>query len=549
MILQKLLGGPLNAITFDGVHPRDPVVARWFAKFNKTSSGISVNEDSALGYAAVWKAVNLIANDVGRLPCRIYERQDDGGRIRAKDHPSYMTIARRVGQGSDTFTFRKTLQAHALLWGNGYAELQLNNAGEVIGMLPLLPDRTFPRIDNGRLLYFTMVDGRHVPLDADRVVHIKGLGFDGIKGYSVVQYAAESLGLGLAARRFGSNFFGQGANSSGILQHPDALSEEEEKNLKDSFNKEVGGLGESHRAIVLEEGAKFIPLTIPPEQAQFLGTREFEVREVANWFGVPAFMLGDPTRTSYNSLEQERQQYLDTGLDPWLVTWESELDEKVLTDEEHETESHFVEFGRDAILRADSKTATENLISEVNNGTLTLNEARAIKNRPAYGPEGDRRRIPTNIGFEDDDQHSSEDSGFQNRIASRRAERDVRSILNRIEAQATKATKDGRLRFEQWARTNILSFADATCELLDAFRQMATGDPGATARAIVLDWLESIRIDLESLTGEDWKAEAAAMFDTRQQTDPTLIANLITTTKGRDNEYGTNEDHRTLAES
>lgn len=395
-----------NANSWDGANPRDPVLKKLFGAGLKTSAGVDVDEDTSLTYAAVFRAVSLISNSVAKLPLFVYRRTADG-KERDKDHPAYRLLRRKPNDEMTAGVFRRTLQHHALLWGNGYAWIMRDNADRPMAMVPLLPDRTWPiRLQNdterglqeaGELVYVTRIKDKPWTIPSRDMLHIRGLGFDGLRGYGVVQYAKESLGLGLGAREFGSRFFGQGAISSGIIEMPGGMDEEAEENFKKSMQDAHGGLGKSHLLMILEEGSKFTATTIPPEQAQFLQTREFEIREVANWFGVQPHKLGDPSRKSYSSLEQSNQEHLDDGLDPWLCTWEEEIEDKVLSSAEKRGDTHFVEFVREGLIRVNMSAQTARFTAGRQWGWLSANDVLRTTNQSTIGPKGDIYTIPSNM--------------------------------------------------------------------------------------------------------------------------------------------------------
>ena len=234
------------------------------------------------------------------------------------------------------------------------------------------------------------------------VLHIRGRSVDGHRGTDVFDLIKESISLGAAARKFGARFFGKGANAGGLLLTPAGLSDDAVNRIHKDFKKATGGLDKAFTTTLLEEGTKFQQLTIPPEQAQFLATRSFETREQANIIGIQSHKIGDKEGQAYNTLEQENQSYLDDSMDPHLCSWEDELKDKLLTEEEKRNDTHLIEANRKAIKRVDTKTETEDINNQLNNGQLTENEARSIRNMPAYpNGQGNRFRIQSNITYTD----------------------------------------------------------------------------------------------------------------------------------------------------
>lgn len=362
-----------------------------------SDAGLNITPRVALTYAYVWQAVNLLSSDLAKLPICIRQQSPDGSE-QDIEHPASYLLRRKPSEHVTAGIFKQTLTAHALLWGNGYAWISRDGAARPIELLILGPDRTQAvRGPNGSLFYVTRIGSQQRTLRADEVLHVRGLGFDGLQGYSVVELAKQSLGLGLAAEKFGNKFFARGATSSGVITHPGKLKQVAAENLLRTFEKEHQGLEQSHRTILLEEGVKFQQLTIPPESAQFLETRAFQRVEVASWFNMPPHKLGDASRTSYNSLEQENRSYLESTLDPWLMRWEEECWDKLLTEEEKRGDTHHVEFDRTELLRTDLKTRYEAYAIARQNGWKSVNDIRRAEKEPPIGPQGDVYLSPLNM--------------------------------------------------------------------------------------------------------------------------------------------------------
>ena len=361
----------------------------------RVTSGTKVNRKTALGYPPLWRALSLMSNDVGKLGLRLFERSENRRR-RATEHPSYRLMRRRPNRWMTAGTFKKTLQLHAGLHGNGYAFIERDGRATPLELIPLDPIRTVPVQVEGELWYLTQAGGERRKIRAENVLHIRGQTLDGICGLSLLAIMAEALGLGLAAREFGSRFFGAGLGLAGLLQVPGKLTKDQQKQAMKDFADISAGLTMAHKVAVITEGAKFQPLTLAPEQAQMLETRKLEIREVANMTGIPAYLLGDESRTSYASLEVENQSYLDRGLDPWLVGWEDECNEKLLTEAEKAADDHYFEFNREALLRTDlmSRAAAYRIFREM--GVMSANQIAARENMDDLGPDGDKRYVPAN---------------------------------------------------------------------------------------------------------------------------------------------------------
>lgn len=364
-----------------------------------SSSGIKINREVATTYAAVWRGLNLISGDVGKMPLHLYERRE-AGKVRAVDHPAYVLVKRQPNPQQTAFEFVRLLQVRALLVGSGYAYVVRKGTGAPRELWPLDPELVTPLRANGKLWYtYQPPNGEARRLRSKDVIHIRGFGYDELQPYSFLDKATETLGYGLAMRKYGSVFFKGSARPPMILEYPGILDETRLQELRDAWNRMHQGLDMAHRTAVLQRGIKAVPLPINARHAQLIESRQFEIREIANWFNLPPHKLGDPTRTSFKSLEQENQSYLDQTLDPWLTMWEQELSDKLLTEAQKTRDSHFFEFNRDAVVNIDIQTRIATLVEQVNNGLLSLDEARAIQNRPPLpNGLGASFRIPLNLG-------------------------------------------------------------------------------------------------------------------------------------------------------
>lgn len=375
---------------------------RWNTVFQNNgtaNSGVSVNHKSAIGYPPLWRAISLLSNDVAGLPLDVYKRTENNGREIARNHSAERLLKTRSSSIMRASVFRKTMTAHALLFGNGFAWIERNSARQPSAMWVLDPQNMIIRYveDDDQLWYCTHINGEPVKFPAMEVLHVRGLGHDGIRGYSILDIMKDALGVGMAAQDFGGRFFGQGSNMSGLLMIPGAFSDEKIRNTMDAWNTMNAGLKNSHKVGLLQDGVKFQQLTVNPEQAQFLQTRQFEVRAtVANIIGVPPHLLGDDTRTSHSSLEQENLSYLQRSLNPWLKEWESECNEKLLSEREKERDTHFVEFNREAEVQMVYKDKIDGIYRQMEMGLISPNEGRRLLNLSDLGEDGDTRYRPAN---------------------------------------------------------------------------------------------------------------------------------------------------------
>ena len=388
----------LRSITLGPFNPKDPAIARLFGA-GPTSTGISINEHTALNYSAVWAATSIIAGDVASFPLIFYKNLKGGGKERYTDHPLYYILHDQPNSEMTSMVWRETLQAHLLLWGNGYSEIERDQAGRPVALWPLSPDRVTPeRDERTRALRYRVssTNNQDVFLPAADMLHIPGLGFNGLEGYSVIRMARESLGLLAASERFGGSFFGQGATFGGILQHPKSITGKAKENLRDSFNTYHQGVEKAHRFLLLEEGMSYTRLGIQPNDAQFLETREFQIREVARWFNIPPHKLADLENAHFTNIEEENADYLASTLRRWLVRWEQEIKRKLISPRERNLQSaeHLIE----GFLRG--KTTERYAAYAVGRqwGWLSADDVREMENKnPLADGAGKIYLVPTNM--------------------------------------------------------------------------------------------------------------------------------------------------------
>ena len=282
---------------------------------------------------AVYACVRILSEAVASLPLHLYRFNDARGKEKALAHPLYTLLHDVPNPEMSAFSFRETLMTHLLLWGNGYAQVIRNGRGEVMALYPLMPDRmTVDRDAQGRIVYeYTRSDGdartlggkSTVRLAPSDVLHIPGLGFDGLVGYSPIAMAKNAVGMGLACDEYGASFYQNGAQPGGVLEHPGVVKDP--KRVRDSWNAIYQGSANAHRIAVLEEGMAYKPITISPEQAQFLQTRKFQIDEIARIFRVPPHMVGDLEKSSFSNIEQQSLEFVKYTLSPWITRWEQAI--------------------------------------------------------------------------------------------------------------------------------------------------------------------------------------------------------------------------------
>lgn len=376
-------------------HPRDPVLKALFMGGSESASGIDVDEYVAMNFSAVFRAISIIAGVVRTLPLRIFERGTNDARKLAAMHPSDTLLNFAPNDEMDSGTFRETLTAHAASWGNGYAEIERLKSGRPHKCHVVLPHLVTPRRVNRMLKYSVRTSGGgEKTVDAGDMLHIHGLGYDGLVGYSVVRHAADSIGLGLATERFGARLFKNGARPSGALTVPKSLDEEDIKRVRASWEAMLAAENQLRTAI-LEEGMTWQSLGIPPEDAQFLETRKFSVVEIARWFGIPPHLLFELDRATFSNIESQGLDFLMFCMGPWLDRWERPVNRVLLGATEQRT--HYAEHNVNRLVRPDIAGRNASYTAGRNGGWLSVNDIRRAENMDPIGPEGDVYLQPLNM--------------------------------------------------------------------------------------------------------------------------------------------------------
>ena len=349
-----------------------------------TTSGKTVTERSAMQMTAVYSCVRILAEAIAGLPLHVYRYNSDGGKEKAIDHSLYLILHDEPNPEMSSFVFRETLMTHLLLWGNAYAQIIRNSKGEVMALYPLMPNKmSVDRDENGQLYYQYLrstdeVGGKNetVILKPTDVLHIPGLGFDGLVGYSPIAMAKNAIGLAIATEEYGAKFFANGAAPSGVLEHPGTIKDPQR--VREAWQSQFGGSQNSGKIAVLEEGMKYTPISISPEQAQFLETRKFQINEIARIFRVPPHMVGDLEKSSFSNIEQQSLEFVKYTLDPWVIRWEQSIMRTLLTPEEKK--SYFVKFNLEGLLRGDYQSRMNGYATARQNGWMSANDIRELEN-------------------------------------------------------------------------------------------------------------------------------------------------------------------------
>ncbi len=353
--------------------------------FGRSTSGKNVNERTAMQTTAVYSCVRILAEAVASLPIHVY-RYTETGKERVYDHPLYYLLHDEPNPEMTSFVFRETLMSHLLIWGNAYAQIIRDGSGRVLSLYPLLPDKMeVDRDEHGRLFYtYTRNTDENpnfneygrVRLKPEDVLHIPGLGFDGLVGYSPIAMAKNAVGMTLACEEYGASFFENGATPGGVLEHPGVLKDPAK--VRESWHSVYGGSKNAGKVAVLEEGMKYQQIGIPPEEAQFLETRKFQIDEIARLYRIPPHMVGDLDKSSFSNIEQQSLEFVKYTLDPWVIRWEQSIQRALFLPQEKR--EYFVKMNVDGLLRGDYQSRMSGYAVGRQNGWLSSNDIREMEN-------------------------------------------------------------------------------------------------------------------------------------------------------------------------
>ena len=361
------------------------ISSRYRFLMGPTAAGKTVNERSAMQLTAVYACVRILAEGIAGLPLHLYKCGKNGSREKAVDHPLYFLLHDEPNPEMTSFIFRETLMTHLLLYGNCYCQIIRDGRGQVAALYPLMPNQmSVDRDEKGQLYYTYLRSGEEadtvkkgtVYLLPEDVLHIPALGFDGLVGYSPIAMAKNSIGMGLACEEYGAKFFANGAAPSGVLEHPGTIKDI--ARLRESWNAIYGGSKNAGKVAILEEGMHYSPISISPNEAQFLETRKFQVDEIARIFHVPPHMIGDLERSTFSNIEQQSLEFVKYTLNPWVCRWEQALTRSLLSPKEKR--EYNIKFNVDGLLRGDYQSRMNGYAVGRQNGWMSANDIRGLEN-------------------------------------------------------------------------------------------------------------------------------------------------------------------------
>ena len=376
--------------------PRDVAAGSGYSFFfGRTNSGKVVNENTAMQTTAVYACVRILAEAIASLPLHVYEYKDGGGKELLTDHPLYYLLHDEPNDEMTSFVFRETLMSHLLIWGNAYAQVIRDGAGRVLGLYPLLPNKvSVERDEHGEIYYVysrstdenpNFKDHGEIVLKREDVLHIPGLGFDGLIGYSPIAMAKSAVGMTLACEEYGASFFANGANPGGVLEHPGVLKDPAK--VRDSWNAVYRGSNNANKVAVLEEGMHYQQIGLPPEEAQFLETRKFQLDEIARLYRIPPHMIGQLDRATFSNIENQSIQFVIYTLEPWVIRWEQSLQKALLLPGEKGKVT--IRFNISGLLRGDYASRMNGYATGRQNGWFSTNDIREMEGlNPISDEEG-----------------------------------------------------------------------------------------------------------------------------------------------------------------
>ena len=396
--------------------------------FGKSDSGENVNEKSAMQIVTVYACVRLLAETVAGLPLHLYRAQDDNNKEKAKEHPLYKLLYRQPNPEMTSFSFRETMMTHLLLWGNAYAQIIRDGRNNILSLYPLLPENMeVDRDKQGRIVYIytsytdetPKLQNKQIVFRADEILHIPGLGFNGLIGFSPIAMMKNALGMNLAVEKYGSAFFKNGAQPSGVLEHPGVLKNPEK--IRQNWSDVYGGPNNAHKVAVLEEGMSYKAISLPPEDSQFLSTRQFGVNEICRIFRVPPHMVQDLSHATFSNIEHQSIDYVTYTLKPWLDRWEQSIIKDLLLPDEQD--NYFPSFNVDGLLRGDYGSRMQGYATGISNGFLSPNDVHRLENMPLIPAEKGGDSYYLNGGYvplEQAGQNRNTENSVTNSIVTRR---------------------------------------------------------------------------------------------------------------------------------
>jgi HK97 family phage portal protein len=359
---------------------------------NPTLAGVIVDEHTAPTFAAVYAAINILSSDVGCFPFNVMKKGKDNDRVIDESQPVQDIVHVEPNEELGTIGLYGSMMWHLLTTGNTYLEIERERFTlQPVAVHLLDPDRVHIKRTPDKDLYYLVEDERRLPRD---IVHVAAIGRDGLIGKSPIQLCREEIGLGMATVKFGAARFGNGISECGAITFPDTMDELETKAFRAGINREHQGPYNANKFLLLQGGATFARTSISAEDAQFLGTRKFNVEEICRIFRIPPTKLMNFDKASFSNIEETNLDYYLSSLAPWLRRIEGELNRKLFTRAERRIWT--IEHDESYTLRGRivDQAAVDKVYRDM--GVLSTNE---IRGRRGWGKVagGDVRFVPLNM--------------------------------------------------------------------------------------------------------------------------------------------------------
>ena len=367
----------------------------WYTRLETpTASGVSVDESSALKFSPVFAAVRRISETIASLPFHVY-RETSKGKKKDPKHSLYPLLHSKPNPEMTHMQMEEAQMAHRLLWGNSYSHIQQDLMGRPIALWPLDPSRTeVKRPDpNGPLVYeYRLTDsGDKVNFPPWEILHIAGLGFNGLVGYSVISLARNGIGTGMAYEEYAGRFFSNNATPSGFIEIDGVVNSQTKKTIREDWYANYGGVSNSQLIGVIGQGMKFNPVSVNQVDSQFLESRKFSVVEVCRWFNIAPHMIFDLERSTFSNIEQQSLESVIYTFRPWCVRIEQAIKNKLIFED-----NISVEHRLEGLLRGDTAARTAYYTAGRQWGWLSINDIRELENMELID-DGDEYLTPMNM--------------------------------------------------------------------------------------------------------------------------------------------------------
>jgi HK97 family phage portal protein len=400
-MIARALSFPRRVLSLE--NPNVPIseAANWLSDWSgggTSDSGAPVTQSTSLRLSVVWRCVRVLADGIASLPLFVYERQEPRGRKRAPSHPLSDLLHLTPNPRHSSYQFRNVVQANVVLQGNGYSAIRRDGGGRIRELWPIPASQVTPKVrDDGTLYYSVMLPtGKIETWEAQEMLHLPGLGFDGVKGMSVLSAAREGIGLGLALQRYGATLFKRGGRIPGVIQtNMPKIDAENRKNVAASWEESVGGTENWHKPAIFPKGWEWKDLGIKPNDGQWIESKKFSVLEICRMFGVNPHKVYDYERATFTNFEHSSLSHVVDTVLPWVVCWEQELQRKLLTEEERQR--YFIEFSLQGLMRGDTQTRGQFYALGRQWGWFSANDIRDLENLPDLGEKGDLYLVPFNM--------------------------------------------------------------------------------------------------------------------------------------------------------